>query len=251
MNPETAPVKLDESSSFRVPSPPSAKVVFAEEAAPNSSVAVPLIVASPSPVTSPWTVISPSFAHRWPELSTPLSMISPPLPVASSVPELVMMLLPVSMTSALLPVGENRPFVDECHLPGAQLPGARDRVVDVGEHRVGAAAEDHVLVAVGQRDLPAARQRRAANQDLQVGLAARGGELDRAAVLDRPAERHNRAVMKCHRAVLTVTGSTSNAKLAAVSEAASTPSTVIVEPDASVITALPFASLAMVRSQSR
>jgi hypothetical protein len=48
--------------------------------------------------------------------------------------------------------------------------------------------------------------------------------------------------------VLTVTGSTLNSKLAAVRSAAWTPRTVMVEPALVVMTALPFASSAMVRS---
>ena len=74
----------------------ASKVTLSADAAPYSRIEEPEIVAFPLPVTAPLTVTSLLFAHKLPELSTALLTISPPLPVASSVPELEMTLLPVS-----------------------------------------------------------------------------------------------------------------------------------------------------------
>ncbi|MNT50043.1 hypothetical protein D3C72_1869390 [compost metagenome] len=45
--------------------------------------------------------------------------------------------------------GKDQARVDQHHLPRSQLAGTRDGVVGIGEYRVGAAAENHVLRVVG------------------------------------------------------------------------------------------------------
>jgi hypothetical protein len=68
---ETLPLKFDPASSLSVPAPPSAKMTFWSEAGPNSSVATPLIVALPPPLTAPWRVMLPPSAHRLPKFTSP------------------------------------------------------------------------------------------------------------------------------------------------------------------------------------
>src|SRR5262245_41042014 len=78
--------------------------MWADDASPNPSVAVPSIIALPEPVTAPLIVMFPPWAQINPQFATSLFTISPPLPVASSVPALVTTLVPVSMTRAWRPV---------------------------------------------------------------------------------------------------------------------------------------------------
>src|SRR4051812_12324311 len=93
-SPLTAPVKWKASSRIRCPVAFASKVTLALEAAPNSIVPVPLISAVPDPVTSASAVTVPPFAHSRPELAIALSIMRPPLPVASSVPAFVITLAP-------------------------------------------------------------------------------------------------------------------------------------------------------------
>ena len=94
---------------------------------------MPEIRAEPLPLTSPSSVTLPPLAHSRPSLATSLCTTRPPLPVASSVPVLTMVLPPVSMTERVAAGGDDGAFVDQRHLPVAELAGAGDGVVDVGE----------------------------------------------------------------------------------------------------------------------
>src|SRR5260370_31097566 len=80
-----------------------------------------------------------------------------------------------------------------------ELPGARDRVVDIVEHRTRGAAEHYVLSSVSHYDLPASLQSRAAHQDLEVALVAGRIERDRPGIVDRAADRQDRTVADTHR----------------------------------------------------
>ena len=64
---------------------------------------------------------------------------------------------------------DNRSLVDQRHLPSAELAGAGDRVVDVGQRDAWDSARDKILVVVGQYDLAAALKRDAMLNELQIG----------------------------------------------------------------------------------
>ena len=77
------------------------------------------VTADPDPLTLPWTVTLPPFAQMEPEFTTSLSMINPPLPVASSVPEFVIGFAPVSTMSGCVPLASIVPSLikGNCPLP--------------------------------------------------------------------------------------------------------------------------------------
>ena len=79
------------------------------------------------------------------------------------------------------------------------LPGARDRVVDIIEHRTRIAAEHYILAIVGQDDLSPAFQRRATYQDLEITLVSGRINGNCASVIDRTAERQDRTIADRHR----------------------------------------------------
>lgn len=108
--------KLKRSCSFGI------NVTFMDDAAPNSIVAAPSINAVPLPVTLPWNVMFAPFAHSNPEFSRLLSMTSPPLPVASSVPELTIVFAPVSISSELVPVAMIMPSLTRIICPAPNCP---------------------------------------------------------------------------------------------------------------------------------
>ena len=97
-------------------------VVLADDAAPNSSVAAPSIFAVPLPLTLPFTARLPPFAHSSPEFATSLCTASPPAPVASSVPELTTVFVPVSISSALVPLAMMVPSLTSAICPAPSWP---------------------------------------------------------------------------------------------------------------------------------
>src|SRR5207244_3866070 len=80
----------------------------------------------------------------------------------------------------------DRALVDEDHHPIAEVSGAGDSVVHVGERDVGDRAEYEVFGAVGKGDLPAAFERDAVLDQLKIGLVAGRVQCDRPGVVDRP-----------------------------------------------------------------
>jgi len=74
-------------------------------------------------VTAPKIVIFAPSAQINPEFSTSLFTIRPPLPVASSVPALITTFDPVSMMRALAPVATIVPSLTSVKLPVTPPPG--------------------------------------------------------------------------------------------------------------------------------
>src|SRR5262249_22525298 len=110
------------SLSVSVPAASAAKVMSIDDAAPNPSVAAPSITAVPGPVTAPLIVMLPPWAQINPEFATSLFTISPPIPVASSVPVLVTTFAPVSMTRAWRPVATIVPSLTSVICPTPSWP---------------------------------------------------------------------------------------------------------------------------------
>jgi hypothetical protein len=73
--------------------------------------------ALPVPVTSPLRVRLPPLACRLPEFLTALLTTRPPAPVASSTPLLMIILLPVSITSAFAPFASMMPSLTKLIWP--------------------------------------------------------------------------------------------------------------------------------------
>ena len=57
--------------------------------------------------------------------------------------------------------GDDRALIVQAEQPAAQLAGAGDGVVDIGQGDIGGRARDQIRIAVGQDDLSAALQRNA------------------------------------------------------------------------------------------
>ena len=200
LNPEIAPLKSKESWSTIVPVAAASRVTLADEAAPKSSVAVPSSKAVPVPVTAPLAVMLPPCAQSRPELSTSLLMTSPPLPVASSVPELVIAFAPVSMTSAFVPVAMIVPSLTSAIWPAPSWP-APEIVLSTLVSVTLSSVPEITLSALSDRVTwpPPSSVTPYWMSCSSVPLPAEF-ERDRAGVVDDAAERQHRAVADRHRA---------------------------------------------------
>ena len=198
VSPDTLPVNAAESSSLSVPVEPAAKLTFSADAAANSRVAAPEIVAVPFPVTAPLKVILPPSANRLPELSTALLTISPPVPVASRIPELVMTLLPVSRTSALVPVASIVPSLTSVICPSPSCPAPEMVLSTLVNVTLGSVPKIAFALLSDSVSCAAALQRDAVLDQLEIGLVAGRIERDRAGVVDDAAERQHGAVADHH-----------------------------------------------------
>ena len=187
------------------------------------------------------------FAHRQSgiiEIAMSLWMTSPPLPVASSVPELTIVFAPVSISSALVPVAMIVPLLTRVISPSPRCPAPEivlSTLVSVTSETVPVIT----FSLLSDRSTGRRPQRDAVLDELQIGLASGRVQLDRAGVVDDAAQRQDRAVADHHVAGILGDRRLIKDEVVRGSDAASTPCRVIDWPSPSVITALPAASLAV------
>src|SRR5262245_52918587 len=91
-------------------------------------------------------------------------------------------------------------IVDQRHLPGPELAGAGDRVVQVGERDARTGTRDEILAAVRKYHLSAALEGDAVLDEFEVGVVSNRIERDDSRVVDGAAERQHATVADGHRA---------------------------------------------------